>query len=362
MYPSSPPVLENYKQISHYMDQKSLQINQWLLGRGLSQEVIDASGIYWNGKSVVIPIFDKDKNFLFNKYRRDPFSTDENLPKYTYETGSTAALYNVHTLQGLHGENVFIVEGELDALLLNSFGLNAVSSTGGSQTFRPEWFLDFLNNKIFITYDRDEAGIKGALRVNTMLASAKIIFLPDTTKGKDVTDYFKTHTIIQFLELMEDASSWVLPLDPQILPDKKSGVDLIIKEIRTEMESILKRQRTLTQEDKSTKHTEMMLEIMRKRLENWRKIKTQWGNKKDGKHLDDIACAKAVPITQFVKFDNKGFAPCLFHSEKTPSMQYRPERNKIFCYSCRAHKDVIDIVMEVDKISFNEAITKILCK
>lgn len=342
------------------MDQKSLQINQWLLGRGLSQEVIDASGIHWNGSKIVIPIFDKDKNFLFNKYRKDPFSTDENIPKYTYETGSTAALYNVHTLVGKHKEKVFLTEGEMDALLLNSIGLNAVSSTGGSQTFHPEWFLDFLNNDVYIMYDRDDAGVKGALRVNTMLASAKIIFLPHTTKGKDVTDYFKTHTIKQFLELMEDASSWVIPADPQILPKNKSGIDAITKEIRSEMDSILKKQRILNQEGKTTRHTEIMLEVMGKRLEHWKKIREQWGTEKKGEHLDDIARAKAVPIPQFIKFNGAGFALCLWHSEKSPSMKYRPERNRTYCHGCSAHKDTLDVVMAINGCGFNEALKIIL--
>ena len=168
----------------------SLQrITTWLLSRGLSQEVIDASGVHWNGSKIVIPVKDIDGNVIFNKYRRDPESEDG--PKYFYETGSSAALFNVHTVKDLHNQKIFITESELDSLLLNSLGLNAVSSTGGSQTFHPEWFLDFLGNEIYICYDADDAGVRGALRVNTMLTSAKIIFLPYEKGIKDVTDYFK---------------------------------------------------------------------------------------------------------------------------------------------------------------------------
>ena len=339
----------------------SLQrITTWLLSRGLSQEVIDASGVHWNGSKIVIPVKDIDGNVIFNKYRRDPESEDG--PKYFYETGSSAALFNVHTVKDLHNQKIFITESELDSLLLNSLGLNAVSSTGGSQTFHPEWFLDFLGNEIYICYDADDAGVRGALRVNTMLTSAKIIFLPYEKGIKDVTDYFKTHTIKQFLQLTEEASSWVIPPDPQTLPKNKSGIDAITKELRAEADSILKKQRLLNQENKPTRHTEMMLETIGKRIENWKKIREKWGSEKDGKHLDDIARAKAVPITNYIKFSPQGFALCLWHIEKSPSMKYRPERNRTYCHGCSAHKDTLDVVMAINGCGFNEALKIILNK
>lgn len=344
------------------MKEKSLLqqqiVNEWLLGRGISQEVLNDAGVHFDGQRIVIPVKDINGNIIFNKYRRHPNSTEG--PKYWYEKGSTAALYNVHTLVGKHKEKVFITESELDSLLLNSLGFNAVSSTGGSQTFHPEWFLDFLNNDVYLVLDNDDAGIRGALRINTMLTSAKIIFLPKEKEKKDVTDYFKTHTIKQFLDLAEDATSWVIPADPQILPKNKSGIDAITKEIRSEMDSILKKQRILNQEGKTTRHTEIMLEVMGKRLEHWKKIREQWGTEKKGEHLDDIARAKTVPITQFIKFSSSGFALCLWHSETTASMKYRPERSRVYCHGCSAHKDVIDVVMAINNCTFNEALKIIL--
>ena len=76
--------------------EKSLQINQWLLSRGISQEVLNDAGVHFDGKRIVIPVKDINGNIVFNKYRRDPDS--EEGPKYFYETGSSGALFNVHTV------------------------------------------------------------------------------------------------------------------------------------------------------------------------------------------------------------------------------------------------------------------------
>lgn len=342
---------------------KSQQIIEWLRSRGISQEVINESGIEWNGYSIAIPVYDKDKNFLFFKYRKDPANKDELVPKYTYEKGSTASLYNVHTVKDIHHEVIFICEGEMDALRLNSLGLRAVSSTGGSQTFRPEWLLDFLNNQVYICYDKDDAGIRGALRVNTMLASAKIIFLPEDTKGKDVTDYLKTHTLEQFLSLVKEAESWIIPLDPKEVPPKKSTIDCIIKSFNDEMDSLLERKHRLTANKKQTRHIDIMIDVISARVENWKKHRKMMGRKiPGGLHMDDIALAKTVPISNYIKFNGGGFAKCLWHIEKTASMKYRPERNKVYCHGCAAHKDTIDVVMAQQKVDFNTALRLILGK
>lgn len=339
---------------------KSQQIKSWLLDRGLSEEVIEASGLEWNGHEIVIPIFDKEKNFVFNKYRRDPFSTDDTLPKYRYELGSTAHLYNAQTIKDVHNETIFICEGELDCLLLNSLGLFAVSSTGGSGTFRPDWFLDIGNNDIFICYDKDDAGIKGALRINTMKASAKIIFLPENTKGKDVTDFFKTHTMADLQKLAANATSWVLPMDVKEMPQAKSGIDAILKTCGRQLDELLEKKRELNSLSQSVRHIEIMMDIIAARIDNWKKHKAAWGNQSFTKNNDDISRAKAVPIPQYIKFDHNGFSKCLWHDEKTGSMKYRPERNKVFCHGCGAHKDVIDVVMQQQGVEFNAAVRSIL--
>ena len=73
-------------------------IVEWLTSRTLSLETIERFGLYWNGTKIVIPVFDAEGKFLFNKYRRSPAEQNITIPKYQYDPGSTVVLYNEKTL------------------------------------------------------------------------------------------------------------------------------------------------------------------------------------------------------------------------------------------------------------------------
>ena len=102
----------------------SQHIIDWLRARNISDEIIKKSNLSFDGRHIVIPVLDIEGTHIFNKYRRDP-AGPEDVPKYKYETGSTSALYNAHTIKGAQNQTIFITEGELDCLVLNSFGFLA---------------------------------------------------------------------------------------------------------------------------------------------------------------------------------------------------------------------------------------------
>ena len=77
---------------------------------------------------IVIPIRDENGKHLFNKYRRAPWVTDLSVPKYKYDKGAQAALFNREVLS-CGSKVVFIVEGEFDCMLVHQNGAVAVSST-----------------------------------------------------------------------------------------------------------------------------------------------------------------------------------------------------------------------------------------
>lgn len=334
------------------------RINQWLLKRGISQEAINTSGISFINGRIVIPIKDHLGNFIFNKYRRDPEQSEG--PKYTYEPGSIATLYNAHTVVGKHNEDIFVVEGELDCLLLNSLGFNAVSSTGGAGMFKVDWIEYVKNNNVYIIYDRDDAGIRGALKVQKMMPPAQIVFLPHDTKGKDITDYFQTHSVEQFRKLIGTAQRWLLPYDPTDIPSTKSGIDAIIHKLNEAGEEILERRRGLTAFGLETGHTDVLFEMIRNRKDYWDKQKKILGKPKI--IGNDIEKAKAVPIERYIKFNINGFARCLWHDEVHGSMKYYPESGHIYCFACNVRKDVIDTVMKLYNLSFKDALNFILNK
>lgn len=166
-----------------------VELRQWLKNdRGLTDDVVNAAKLGFDGDRLVIPIPDGKGGWLFAKRRVRPGSTA--VPKYLYPKGAKAALYGTQSLQG--ADYAIICEGELDSLILQSRGLVAVTSTGGAGTFEPEWADVFKAiPALYITYDNDEAGKKGAMKVGKILPKAKIVRLPiEVGDGGDVTDYF----------------------------------------------------------------------------------------------------------------------------------------------------------------------------
>ena len=105
-------------------------------------------------------------------------------------SGCRSVLFNADALKDQ--EEVSLTEGELDAITLWDQGIkNVVATTTGAGSFDPEW-IDQLEtvNKIFLCYDPDEPGQKGAREVARRLGYERCfnVALPD---GRDVNDFFR---------------------------------------------------------------------------------------------------------------------------------------------------------------------------
>ncbi|MEA3399323.1 MAG: CHC2 zinc finger domain-containing protein [Patescibacteria group bacterium] len=72
-----------------------------------------------------------------------------------------------------------------------------------------------------------------------------------------------------------------------------------------------------------------------------------------------IQKAKSYPIENLIDFNNAGFALCIEHNEKTPSMKWYKDTNKAHCFGCGKTFDTIDAFMIINNVDFNEAIEKL---
>lgn len=96
--------------------------------------------------------------------------------KYRTPTHDKVRLFNTDTL--VTADEVFICEGEFDAIMLEQLGFNAVGAPGNN-TWKPEWSDYFTpQQRVRILYDPDQAGIDGAARVQALLPRAKNLRLP----------------------------------------------------------------------------------------------------------------------------------------------------------------------------------------
>lgn len=194
--------------------------------RGLALPSIRKHRLGWDGDRILIPILGPDGTSIVNVRKYKYGATEDKMiawaPRY-----NRARLYPI---QNLAHETVVLCEGELDALLLEQAGvLGAITSTGGADTWFPE-FTDALRGKhVIICYDADVSGKKAAKRIAVKLlesaASVKVLTLPlaGTKEEKDITDYFITlkHTVADFKALMDTAEPVVSISKTTVAPDEK---------------------------------------------------------------------------------------------------------------------------------------------
>jgi KaiC/GvpD/RAD55 family RecA-like ATPase len=117
-------------------------------------------------------------------------------------------LFGVDNVRG-HSE-VYICEGELDAMYLDQLGYPACAIPG-ALNFQEHWATWFDDAKrIFVVLDADEAGRKGATKIQTLLGRrARIVEfpVPHGQETTDVTEYFlrDLHTKDDFEQLIDRA-------------------------------------------------------------------------------------------------------------------------------------------------------------
>jgi DNA primase len=287
------------------------RIREYLHARGIPDEIIDRRFIGWNGSRITIPIFNRKGLCAFFRLAKDPDDQSDS-PKMLSSRGSHVDLYGWEVLR-LQPKRAIICEGEFDRLVLEANGFDAVTSTGGAGTFKEEWAKAFTEiSELYICFDRDEPGRRGALRVVRMIAHAKIVELPEEVGvGGDVTDFF--------VRLGRNSADF-----ERLLADAKPAPPVPLAVLRP----------AGTRDDFHSAERELLERI---------------------KH--------AVPIEQvvgaYVELRRSGITLvglCPFHDDHTPSFTVYPETATFHCYGCDADGDVLNFLQRVEHLSFRQAL------
>ncbi|MCH8007540.1 MAG: AAA family ATPase [Chloroflexi bacterium] len=167
--------------------------------RLLTVEALSATwGVTADKKGWQIPIDDPDAR-SFRRFKRYSWSTSG--PKYWWAPKGCPAGDLVYGLSKVPADTkeLMAAAGEPDVWPLHAAALPAVSFLAGENATPSEKAIEKLRTalpqltSIQVVYDRDEAGMKGALRVGSALVKAgltvEILTLPDDlAEGGDITD------------------------------------------------------------------------------------------------------------------------------------------------------------------------------
>ncbi|PYS20546.1 MAG: hypothetical protein DMF72_20780 [Acidobacteria bacterium] len=285
------------------------RIREYLNNRGIPNSFVDSHVLGWNGWRITVPIYDRNGQVLYFKYARDP-QQKPIAPKMVLPAGSKVELYGWESVVK-QPSGIVICEGEFDRLVLEANGFPAVTSTGGAGTFRPEWASEFEHIKdVYICFDNDDAGRRGAIRVGLMIPHAKLVQLPqEVGQGGDITDFLVglKRSREHFLELLENAKP-VPPLLPAPQPRKRK-----LRSIAT--------------------------------IERIEQIKA------------DVPIAQVIAHYVPLKMSGRNvIGRCPFHDDHNPSMVVYPHSATFHCFGCQKQGDVISFLRDKENLSFYEAL------
>ena len=118
--------------------------------------------------------------------------------------GCPSVLFNADAIEG--EEEIYLTEGEIDAITLWQEGIkNVVGITAGAGSFLPEWIDQLAKvKKIYLCYDPDEAGQKGAREVARRLGYDRC-FNVELPEGQDANEFLHSHDIFDFQALVNEA-------------------------------------------------------------------------------------------------------------------------------------------------------------
>jgi DNA primase len=284
------------------------RIRAYLNARGIPDEMIDLNLIGWNGWRITIPIFNREGELVFFKQTRDPEDKTDSPKMIAWPKGHLE-LYGWENLKG-NPSQIIICEGEFDRLVLETKGFEAVTSTGGARSFKKEWAKAFESiPEVYICFDNDEAGRKGALRVTRFVPQAKLVELPNEVgESGDVTDFFVRlgRNREDFLKLLQDAKQAPSEPDTPRLAAKTGNSDS-----RGRIDRI--------------KNDNPIVQVIGRYVEL----------RPSGSNLVGL---------------------CPFHEDRIPSFTVYPITGTFHCYGCGKHGDVISFVGWIEHLNFGQVL------
>ena len=163
--------------------------------------------VYFRGigevKALVIPYMSVEGNTTFAKYRTLP----PNDKAFACPSGWEAGLYNTGALHE-DCKEIIMVEGEADCISMLSKGITNVVGVPGANVRKATWIetIDRLGPAVYILYDSDGPGTKGAQELASRIGIDKCLKITLPKGIKDINEFFcKGGTVEDFEKLKASA-------------------------------------------------------------------------------------------------------------------------------------------------------------
>jgi len=187
---------------------------------------------HFNG-SLVIPVLGENGEVLGCYGRKVRSDLRPGTPDHLYLPGPHRGVFNLTAFKA--SSEIILCESLIDALSFWRHGLRNVTAAYGVEGFTDELLEAFVSHgieRVFIAFDRDEAGDRGAEKVAKKLSAAGIAcFRVLFPKGMDANEVsLKMHPVRKTFELFLRSAEWMCggsserrPLSPPAIPSPASS-------------------------------------------------------------------------------------------------------------------------------------------
>lgn len=187
-----------------------------LYARGVTDEVIRARRLGYDGSRITIPVYN-EAGLVVNVRRYLPGAPGKDKMRNKRGHGRG----RLYPIEQLKYQTVVLCGGEIKAAVtahyLNPNNIGAIASTIGEGNWEPEFNKSFAGKRVYVCYDVDETGKRGAdsicARLKKDVSWIGRIDLPldaDKYPHGDVNDYFgqENKTAKDFLALIAATDEW----------------------------------------------------------------------------------------------------------------------------------------------------------
>lgn len=207
-------LLDNAAAMAYLTKERGLTeetIKKWHLGlkpiSDAEKETFDIGtkeACYW----LMIPYITRQGDIANVKYRALPPAPK----RFKRWQGGESILFGEHLLPDKKAkcDDLFLVEGELDAITLDQYGFSpALSTTTGAASFSPRWYDLIVSSgakRIYLIYDSDVDGRAGAEKlIKKFTDDSREVYDIVLEGAKDSNEFFLSNTGEDFRDLLKAA-------------------------------------------------------------------------------------------------------------------------------------------------------------